>query len=133
MTNRLDEVMAALEATGTEQNRTIYARHGVHAPMFGVSVAARKTIAKTCKGDHELGLALFDTGNHDARQLAAMIVDPARLTVGQANAWAKAIDCYITAEAVAGVVANSPHARSRSDQWRDRRDEWTASAGWATP
>lgn len=130
MTERFDEAMAALGAAGTAQNRKVYARHGASDPMFGVSYAELNRLARVFKGDHDLGLALFSTGNHDARQLAAKIVDPAQVTVATANAWAKAIDCYITAEAVAGVVARSPHARSRSEQWRDRRLEWIASAGW---
>ena len=131
MAARLAEAMAALEAAGTAQNRKIYTRHGASDPMFGVSYADLGKLAKTFKGEHELALELFGTANHDARQLAAKIVDPGRLTIAQVNAWAKAIDCYITAEAVAGVVARSPHARSRSDQWRDRRSEWIASSGWA--
>lgn len=130
MTSRLDEAMAALEAAGTAQNRKIYARHGASDPMFGVSYGELGALAKRFTNDHELALALFATGNHDARQLAAKIVDPAKLTVKAAEAWARAIDCYITAEAVAGVVAASPHARRRSDQWRDMRSEWIASAGW---
>lgn len=127
----LGAAMAALEAAGTAQNRKIYARHGAQEPMFGVSYATLNALAKTHRDDHELGLALFASGNHDARQLAARIVDPSRVTIRLANAWANAIDCYITAESVAGVVANSPHARSRSDRWRDRKDEWIASTGWA--
>ncbi|MEM9463738.1 MAG: DNA alkylation repair protein [Actinomycetota bacterium] len=130
MTTRLDEAMAALEAAGTAQNRTVYARHGAGEPMFGVSYADLDRLAKPYRADHELGLELFATGNHDARQLAAKIVDPARFRVADADGWAKAIDCYITAEAVAAVVARSSHARSRSDRWRDRRSEWIASAGW---
>ena len=130
LARRLKTAMAAMKAAGTAQNRKVYARHGAQEPMFGVSYAELNKLAKTYKGDHELGVALFETGNHDARQLAAKIIDPSQVTVKQANAWAKAIDCYITAESVAGIVANSPHARSRSDQWRDRKDEWIASAGW---
>lgn len=128
---QLAEVMASLEAVGTAQNRKIYARHGAAEPLFGVSTAELNTLAKRCRGHHELGLELFATGNHDARQLAAKVVDPKRFTIGHANAWAKAVDSYITAESVAGVVARSPHARSRSDHWRDRPNEWLASTGWA--
>ncbi|MEM8708039.1 MAG: DNA alkylation repair protein [Actinomycetota bacterium] len=130
MSDRLAEAMAALEAAGTAQNRKVYARHGASDPMFGVSYGDLGTLAKRFRGDHELAVALFATGNHDARQLAAKLTDPARMTVKLANDWARAIDCYITAEAVAGVVANSPHARGRSDQWRDKKAEWLASAGW---
>lgn len=127
----LHEAMARLEAAGTAQNRKIYARHGAREPLFGVSYADLNKLAKTYKGDHELGLALFETGNHDARQLAAKIVDPGRMTNKLADQWVRAVDCYITAESIAGVVAASPVARSRSDAWRDRRSEWVASTGWA--
>ncbi|MEM8705449.1 MAG: DNA alkylation repair protein [Actinomycetota bacterium] len=131
MSDRLGAAMAALEAAGTAQNRKIYARHGARDPMFGVSYGELGKLAKRYKNDHDLGLALFATGNHDARQLAAKLVDPAQLTVKTINEWARATDCYVTAEAVAAVIAASPHARARSDQWRDKKDEWLASVGWA--
>ena len=125
-----DEVMATLEAEGTAQNRKIYPRHGAQEPMFGVSYAALGKLEKKIKVDHELGLALWDSGNHDARMLAAKVVDPAQFTVKLADAWARDAVCYQTAGAVADVVARSPVARSRADAWRDRKGEWVASAGW---
>ncbi|MEZ5247264.1 MAG: DNA alkylation repair protein [Acidimicrobiales bacterium] len=125
-----DEVMAALEAEGTAQNRKVYARHGAREPMFGVSHTALGQLEKTIRVDHELGLALWDSGNHDARMLAAKVVDPDLFTAKLADAWARDAACYQTAGAVADVVAQSPVVRSRSDVWRDRRGEWVASAGW---
>ena len=35
------------------------------------------------------------------------------------------------AESLAGLLTESPIARGRARLWRDRRDEWVASAGWA--
>lgn len=125
-----DEVMAALEAAGTAQNRKIYPRHGAQEPMFGVSVAALGELEKQIKIDHELALALWDSGNHDARMLASKVADPAEFTPKLADAWARAAVCYQTAGAVADVVSRSSIARSRSDMWRDRKGEWVASAGW---
>ena len=124
------EVMAALEAEGTAQNRKIYPRHGAQEPMFGVSYAALGELEKTIKIDHELGLALWDSGNHDARMLAAKVVDPEQFTAKLADAWALDAVCYQTAGAVADVVAESPLARTRADAWLDRKGEWVASAGW---
>lgn len=125
-----DEVMATLEAEGTAQNRKIYPRHGAQEPMFGVSHAALGKLEKKIKVDHDLGLALWDSGNHDARMLAAKVVDPSQFTVKLADAWARDAVCYQTAGAVADVVARSPVARSRADAWCDRKGEWVASAGW---
>ncbi|MDG2028282.1 MAG: DNA alkylation repair protein [Acidimicrobiales bacterium] len=126
----LDEVMSTLEAEGTAQNRKIYARHGAQEPMFGVSYGALGKLEKKIKTDHELGLALWDSGNHDARMLAAKVVDPGEFTTKLADGWARAAVCYQTAGAVADVVAESPVAGGRCDAWRDRKGEWVASAGW---
>lgn len=125
-----DEVMASLESQGTEQARKIYRRHGATGPVFGVSFAVINKLAKKIKIDHLLALELWATGNHDARQLAAKIVDPSALTLGAARSWQKTAADYPTVGAVAGVVSASPHARRLSDEWRDKRDEWTASTGW---
>lgn len=126
----LDAVMATLEAEGTAQNRKVYARHGACEPLFGVSHGALGKLERAIKTDHELGLALWETGNHDARMLAAKVVDPAEFGAKLADRWAREAVCYQTAGAVADVIAESPVARSRSDVWRDRKGEWVASAGW---
>jgi 3-methyladenine DNA glycosylase AlkD len=126
----LDEVMKALEAEGSEQNRKVYGRHGAQEPMFGVSHEALADLERSIKVDHELGLALWDTGNHDARMLAAKIVDPDQFAAKLADSWLRDADNYMAAGAVADVIGQSPIARSRSDVWRDRKGEWAASAGW---
>ncbi|MEM7140900.1 MAG: DNA alkylation repair protein [Actinomycetota bacterium] len=126
----LDEVMSTLEREGTAQNRKVYARHGAQTPMFGVSYGALGKLEKTIKTDHDLGLALWDSANHDARMLAAKVVDSDAFTATLADRWARDAVCYQTAGAVADVVADSPVARGRCDAWRDRKGEWVASAGW---
>lgn len=124
------EVMAELEEAGTAQTRKIYARHGVTTPMFGVPYSVLRPLQKRLGVDHDLALALWATGNHDARVVACEVVDRQRITAKLADAWVRDADCYVIAGAVAGAVAGSPVARSRSDAWRDRRGEWVASAGW---
>jgi DNA alkylation repair enzyme len=125
-----DEVMATLEAEGSDKTRIAHARHGARAPMFGVSDGALAVLEREIKLDHDLGLALWATGNHDARMLAAKIVDADRFTVKLADSWVRDADSHLAAGAVADVVGRSPVARSRSDAWRDRKGEWAASAGW---
>jgi len=71
------EVHAELERLGTEQNRRVYARHGVGPKQYGVSFANLKALAKRIKVDHALALELWRSGHHDARLLTAQIADPA--------------------------------------------------------
>ncbi len=122
--------MRRLEAAGTEQNRKVYPRHGVKPPMFGVPYSELAKLRKEIKVDHALAVALWATGNHDARVLATKIADPASLTNTQADAWIRACDNYVLMEAVGELVARSPIAPSRAKVWRDRKGEWVASAGW---
>ena len=85
----LAQVMTALEKEGSAQTRKTYSRHGAEEPMFGVSFAFLKTLYKSIGIDHELALALWDTGNFDARNLAVKIVDTARMSATDLDRWAK--------------------------------------------
>ena len=127
---QLPEVMAALEAAGTAQNRKVYARHGAAEPMFGVSYAELGRIAKSIKTDHALARQLWSSGNHDARVLALRVADPAALDETLARRWLADVDNYILAEGLGGLCAQTPHARALSDSWRDDPGEWPASVGW---
>src|SRR5262245_64320634 len=85
----LAETMRALEKAGSAEARKTYARHGAREPMFGVRIGALKTMLDKIGVDHELALALWDTGNHDARILALKVVDPAKISSGELDRWAQ--------------------------------------------
>jgi 3-methyladenine DNA glycosylase AlkD len=122
--------MGSLKEAGTAQNRKIYARHGAHEPMFGVSWAHLRILAKSSKKDHELALKLWDSGNYDARILATMIANPDKLTVKQLDRWAKDLDCYPLASAFAKLVTRSPWATERMNDWKSSHYEFVSQAGW---
>jgi 3-methyladenine DNA glycosylase AlkD len=126
----LEETMAALEAAGSEQTRKTYARHGVQIPMFGVSFATLKTLAKRIKLDHELALALWRSGNFDARNLAVKVVDPARMTPADLDRWAQDPTARMCGSYVAHVAAEGPHAHACADRWLVAADEQQRTMGW---
>lgn len=126
----LAEAMAALEAAGAEQTRRTYARHGVTLPMFGVSFAALKVLAKRIRVDHELALALWDSGNFDARNLAVKVVDPARMSARELDCWARDPTARMCSSYVAWVAAEGPHARDCAPRWLASADESQRSMGW---
>ena len=123
-------VMAALEAAGSEQTRRTYARHGVTLPMFGVSFATLKALYKRIKLDHALALALWDTGNFDARNLAVKIVDPVRMTPADLDRWAGDPTARMCSSYVAHVTAEGPHAHGCADRWLAAHDEAQRTMGW---
>ncbi len=123
-------VLADLERMGTAQNRKVYARHGVGPATFGVSYANLGKLKKAIKQDQKLAVALWESGNHDARVLASMVADPAAMTVGQLNAWAKDLDNYVLTDAFASLVARTPHRRKKAEQWMKATGEWVGRTGW---
>lgn len=128
--SNLQDTMTRLQSAGTAQNRKVYARHGAAEPMFGVSYKDLGRIAKPLKTDHALAAELWDSGNHDARVLALRVAEASAMSKTRARRWLRAVDNYILAEALGGLLAQSPHARALSDEWRDSPKEWPASVGW---
>ncbi|MFL6259718.1 MAG: DNA alkylation repair protein [Thermoanaerobaculia bacterium] len=126
----VQEALATLKSLGTEQNRKIYRRHGAGEDVYGVSFAHLKDLKKKVKTDHELAVALWNSGNHDARMLAGMIADPRRLDAGTLDAWARGLRSYPETDTLGGLAARAPHARETMARWMASDAEWTASAGW---
>lgn len=125
----LAEAMSALEKAGSAQTRKTYARHGATGPMFGVSFADLKVLVKRIRVDQELALALWDTGNVDARNLAVKIADPRLMSPRDLDRWARemARGC---ANYVAHLAVEGPHAASRVDAWLKSGYETQRSCGW---
>lgn len=125
-----DDVMAELEAAGTEQNRKTYRRHGTPDPLFGVSFAKLGELRKRLKRNQALAEALWASRNADAQILAAMIADPAAMPPAALEAWAAETRFHGLAGYVAELVAGSPHARALAEAWLDRDEELVARMGW---
>jgi 3-methyladenine DNA glycosylase AlkD len=127
---KLQQVLQQLEALGTEQNRKIYRRHGASDNQFGVSFANLGKLTKQIKIDHELAVQLWNTANDDARNLATMIADPARLTARDLDRWARSLTGPIVCSQIAALAARTPQARACAESWIDADDEWIESTGW---
>jgi 3-methyladenine DNA glycosylase AlkD len=123
--------MKALEKAGTAQARKTYARHGAPEPMFGTSFATLKTMHKLIGVDHDLALALWETGNFDARNLALKVADPARMRPADLDRWARDMTVRMCAGYVSMLAAEGPHGLSTATRWLGSSDERERAAGWA--
>ena len=126
----LESALAALEAAGTAQNRKVYRRHGVSDPLYGVSYANQGKLAKQNKGDTELAIGLWESGNHDARILAAMIADPEAIRSSLLDAWVRGLDNYVLTDAFSDLVSQSPFAKTKVGRWTRSAQEFVGAAGW---
>ncbi|MGZ8981891.1 MAG: DNA alkylation repair protein, partial [Burkholderiaceae bacterium] len=63
---RVKQILAELSAMGSAKDRAGMARYGINVEnAFGVSVYELRRVAKRLGTDHDLALALWETGNHE--------------------------------------------------------------------
>jgi len=126
----LDEVLRALEASGTADNRKALLRHGAKAPVFGVSATNLRKLGRAIGLDRDLADGLWKSGIPDARHLAIFLVDPRTTPVKTLDNWVSSIDYYFLADQFArDLVAKSPHANICL-KWTRSLREWPGRAGY---
>ena len=127
------ELLEELRLLGNENHRKTWVRHGIPQPFFGVPVSELQKIRKRIKRDYQLALDLYDTGNYDARYLAGLIADDARMTKKDLQHWAEQANCgALVGSTVPWVAAESPHGAELARKWTESKKELIAAAGWAT-
>jgi 3-methyladenine DNA glycosylase AlkD len=133
-TARADAVLAGLALLGSEEARAGMARYGIETgSAFGVSVYELRRVAKGLGRDHDLALALWTSGNHEARLLAGMVDDPAQVTEEQMDAWAAEFDSWDVCDQVtSNLFDKTPFAYGKVREWSAARDEWVKRAAFAT-
>ncbi len=127
------DVMSKLESMGSSQTVNTYRRHGAHGELFGVRVGDLKKILKEIKGDQQLAMQLWDTGNSDAMYLASLAADGRLMTRRQLDVWAKSAWWYMLSEyAVPFVAAEHPEACHIASKWMGAKPTHVVTSGWAT-
>lgn len=124
------EALRMLELMGTEQNRKIYKRHGVSGSQFGVSFTKIRKMAKGIGRDAHLAEMLWRSGNHDARILACMIMDPNEISEEMADRWVNDLDNYVLTDAFSEMLSHAEFVLSKAEDWITQPGEWISSAGW---
>ncbi|MGO9663093.1 MAG: DNA alkylation repair protein [Polyangia bacterium] len=130
---RVVEILGELHAMGCEKNRAGMARYGINVQdAFGVSVYELRKVAKRLGTDHGLALALWATGNHEARLLACFVDDPALVSARQMETWARDFDSWdVCDQATTSLFDLTEHAWSKAVAWATREQEWVKRAGFA--
>jgi 3-methyladenine DNA glycosylase AlkD len=125
------ETLKTLESLGTAQNRKVCARHGAPENQYGVSFANLQRLQKRIRVDQALALGLWKSGNTDARILATMIADPAKMTEKVLDGWIGGVRYYVLADAVASLAIRTTSARGLAERWIREPAEFVAQAGWS--
>ena len=128
----VDAVMAQLHAAARPDQLAGMARYGMSTDnRLGVTVPELRRIAKQSGKDHELALALWQTGIADARILASMVDEPQAVTAEQINAWVAEFDSWDVCDQVCmNLFDKTPLAWEKVREWAGRDEEYVKRAAF---
>jgi 3-methyladenine DNA glycosylase AlkD len=127
----LNETLKHLKALGNAKVRAQNAKSGAGDNQFGVSLGEIRALAKKIRTDHALALSLWDTGTVDAQFLAALLLEPKKLSARELDRLVRSISFSRVADWLnAYVVAQHPEKETLRQGWMDTDDRWAARAGW---
>ena len=130
---QLASALAWLRRHGTKATRDGMARFALPSDhAFGVSVGQLKLLAKQLGRSHELAAALWGSGWFEARMLAAMIDEPARVTPAQMDRWCRDFDNWGICDTACFVLFDrTVHAWQMIPTWAARSQEFQKRTAFA--
>ena len=131
--HRLDEALAALRAQARPDQLAAMSRFGLTGDArLGLAVPTLRVLARQFRRDHDLALALWDTGIPDAQLLAGMVAEPGRLTVAQMDHWVAGMRAWdVCDQACLNAFVKSPLAWDQVPRWAAREPEFEKRAAFA--
>lgn len=130
---RLDLALARLRAEARPEALEAMARFGLTGDArLGLAVPTLRALAREFRRDHELALALWDSGIPDAQILAGMVAEPAKLTVEQMDHWVAGMRAWdVCDQACTNAFVKSPLAWDAIPRWAERRAEFEKRAAFS--
>ena len=121
-----EEAVAALEAAADPSRLPGMARVGIEVShALGVSVPSIRRIAKRAGTDQALASALWATGIHETRMLAALVADPSAFSFTAMRGWARDLDSWDVTDMLADTFVATPHADRAIRTWSTARHGFT--------
>jgi 3-methyladenine DNA glycosylase AlkD len=109
------------------------ARYGIRTDhAVGVTVTELRHLARGLRPDHELAAALWASGIHEARILASLVDEPARVSRAQMDAWVADLDSWDVCDGVCGnLFDRTPFVLDKAVEWSTREPELEKRAAFA--
>ena len=126
----VSEVMAKLNAQADPAQLDGMSRYGITIEKrLGVKVPQMRVIAKQTSKDHQLALALWETGIAEAMIVAAMVDVPAEVTEAQMEAWVVDFNSWDVCDQVCmNLFEKIPLAWDKVRDWSQREEEYVKRA-----
>ncbi len=126
-------VLERFEELGNPKARAAMAHFGIRAKIaYGLSVPQLHHLAREIGKDHQLAQQLWRTAIHDARHLAALIDEPARVTDRQMERWARDFDSWDIVDGCCRYLfLFARPAWKKGLEWTRRDEEFVKRAGFS--
>jgi len=129
----VDRVVSELRAEAVPTSLVGMGRYGIKtADALGVSLPKLRALAKRVGKDHGLAIALWNTGIHEARMLAALVDVPSEVTERQMDRWARELDSWDVCDCCcSNLFDRTSYAYVKAIQWSGEEPEFVKRAGFA--
>ena len=127
------EVLDKLQSKARPEQLKGMAKYGIAVEQrLGVSVPDMRKLAKEIGKDHKLALDLWRTGIAEARIVAGMVGDPAKLTEEQMEEWVKGINSWDVCDQVCmNLFEKNQLAWGKIVDWSEREEEFVKRAAFS--
>lgn len=129
----LIEIVALLDENRNESNLPGMARYGINTKnAYGITIPVLRRIAKMIGTEHQVALDLYRTGIHEAKILAALVDDPARVSQKQMEEWVKGFDSWDVTDQVSTILLDKTrYSWKKAIQWSRRLPEYEKRAAYS--
>jgi 3-methyladenine DNA glycosylase AlkD len=126
----IEDILATFETLGKPQTAAIYKRHGSGENVYGVLTSEIAKLKKKIKVDHALAMELWNTGNAEARILALLIADPAKMSRADADALVKDGPVRFLGSYLSDLLARGSMADATMRAWMKSKEESPRELGY---
>ena len=132
-TTTVDDVLARIRAHASPSYAAGAAHFGIVTDgRYGLSAPVMRKLAKEIGRNHELALELWLTGQPEARHIACMIADPAKLTSATADRWARDLNSWDICDNFAYDLMSRTSMRwTKPAVWARSKHEYVRRAAFA--
>ena len=120
------DVLDKLQSKAKPEQLAGMAKYGIRVEgRLGVSVPDMRRLAKELGRDHKLALDLWRTGIAEAKIVAGMVGDPAKLTEEQMDEWVKGINSWDVCDQVCmNLFEKNQLAWKKIIDWSEMEEEF---------
>jgi len=130
--SNFNTIVSRLRSLANPKNVEGMARFGIRSKKaYGIGAGTLRGIGKEIGHDHALAGQLWKTGVLEARILAALVDEPAKVTEQQMERWVRDFDNWAVCDGCCGVLFDkTPFAWNKAIEWSKRKEEFVKRAGY---